>query len=98
MFLINNLIIFLWWAVIMWLFFHDVTILICIAAVLTSAAPFYLWIATEPPGSDAPPMTCMSRYATLSSMTALSMAKSSIYGGKTKPKSFNRVIEREGGS
>ena len=94
MYVLRNLKTFLWWAFSIWLYFHDVPLLLCIALILLSAAPFAQWILQEDNG-DAPPMNGLARYTLLHSVTALTVAKAAIYAGKMKAMSHREVMTRE---
>lgn len=95
MYLMKNLITFGWWAGTVWLFFNDAAFLMCLVAMLLSAAPFYKFIVHEPDGRQAPLLTGLVRYTLWTSVTALSVVKASNYAGNVKAQDHRRVLTRE---
>ncbi len=99
MYWIKNAIAFGWWAVTVWLFFNDAAFFVCLTAVLLSAAPFYKFIIHEPNNQQVPPLSGLTRYTLLTSVTALSVVKASQYAGGKKGQSqdHTKVLVREDG-
>lgn len=94
-YLYKNVITFLFWVAMLWMFFNTNGLLMMLAAMFLCAAPFYKLIVTEMNRERMPTMTGLTRYTLLHSTMALTIAKASVFQERPKVKSSHEVLVKD---
>lgn len=78
---LRNCPVFGWWILTLVLLIKFPVVVLCLALLLVLASPFYKMIMNHQE-VDVLPLSSLSKYSALSSMTTLGLMKAAIYSGK----------------
>ena len=95
MWIIRNLIVFVWWVLMSWFLLRNTTLWFVVCAALMCAAPLARYITFRVDIDEIPAPVGSVRFTTLQALTALTIAKAANYSGKIVAQDPKKIMRLE---